>query len=144
MLRFRYIVRHHGLGIIHYNTSVTYKIRYLLNSGCVMWGMLFHCITMLKFMLCRVEVKAEHMSLSWEMASDSAVLTLVGSSFHHWGAKTVVTSLSELFCSQRWRFQPASWCRRAKCSRCSRCSRCSLNTHWLSNTGSFSVWRANL
>ena len=28
------------------------------------------------------------LSLLWKMASDSAVLTLVGSSFHHWGART--------------------------------------------------------
>ena len=28
------------------------------------------------------------LNLLWKMASDSAVLTLVGSSFHHWGART--------------------------------------------------------
>ena len=41
-------------------------------------------------MLCGVKLKTEQMSLESfaEMESDSAVLTLVGSSFHHWGAKT--------------------------------------------------------
>ena len=34
-------------------------------------------------MLCRVKVKSEQMSLCLKMESDSAVLTLVRSSFHH-------------------------------------------------------------
>ena len=37
-----------------------------------------------RFMLCGVEVRSEQvLSLLQKMASDSAVLTLVGSSFHH-------------------------------------------------------------
>ena len=40
-------------------------------------------------MLCKVEVKKLVLSLLWKMASESAVLTLFGSSFHHWDARTV-------------------------------------------------------
>ena len=39
-------------------------------------------------MLSGVEVKSEQMSLLQKMESDSAVLTLVGSLFRHWGAET--------------------------------------------------------
>ena len=49
-----------------------------------------------EFRLCRVEVKSEQMSLESffrKMVSDSAVLTLVGSSFQN---REVVTLLSEL------------------------------------------------
>ena len=41
----------------------------------------------------------ESSSLLRQMESDSAVLTLVGSSFHHWGAKTEELCLSRGLCS---------------------------------------------
>ena len=45
-------------------------------------------------------------SLLRKMAGESAVLTLVGSSFHHWGTRT----------GKSMAIAPASWCRGAQCS----------------------------
>ena len=56
------------------------------------------------------------LSLLRKMESDSAVLTLVGTLFHHWGAKTEKTGAG-FVCSQRWRYQPDRWCSGVKCSR---------------------------
>ena len=60
------------------------------------------------------------LSLLWKMASGSAVLTLVGSLFHHWGARTDESldfaEWPTLVCSQRWWYQPARWCSGAMCS----------------------------
>ena len=83
------------------NNFVTYEICYLLNSGCVMWGMLFQCITLLKFMLCRGQGEV-WTNESWIFCGRWRVIPL---SWHWSGVcstteapkqRRVATSLSEL------------------------------------------------